>query len=127
MSKLNLSCEAWNALHQNTLRGFAIIRIQELQLILRDVAVHEKDGRRWAQLPSRPQLKDGKAITDAAGKVQYFPTASFESREVADAFSAAVIAAVLKREPNAFTADAPAARATAANGVRDAVDDSIPF
>jgi hypothetical protein len=127
MSKLNLSCEAWNALHRNTLRGFALIRIQELQLTLRDVAVHERDGRRWAKLPQKPQIKDGKVVTDVAGKVQYFAMAAFESREVADAFSAAVIAAILKRDPNAFSADAPAARATAGNGERAAMDDNIPF
>ena len=104
--KTTITCDDWRAVRRNTLLGFAAIKIRELHLTIRDVAVHEKGERRWAQLPARPQIKDGMAITDAAGKVQYFPVMAFEGRGVADAFSAAVCAAILAHEPRAFSAGA---------------------
>ena len=82
MSKMTITCDDWRSLHRNTLLGFATIKIQELHLLIRDVAIHEKDGRRWAQPPARPQIKDGALVTDAAGKPQYFPIMEFDGRGV---------------------------------------------
>ena len=45
------------------------IKIAELRLVIKDIAVHEKNGRRWVQLPARPQIKDGRAVTDDSGKI----------------------------------------------------------
>ena len=67
--KTTLVATDWRPLVRNTLRGFARIEIWELRMAIHDVAIHEKDGRRWAALPARPQLKEGKAITDDAGKI----------------------------------------------------------
>jgi hypothetical protein len=47
-------------------------------------------------------LKDGAVLKDAEGKAQYIPMLEFSSREVSNAFSAAVIAAVLAHTPDAF-------------------------
>ena len=103
--KTTITCDDWRAVRRNTLLGFAAIKIRELHLTIRDVAVHEKGERRWAQLPARPQIKDGEAITDAAGKAQYFPN-GLRGRGLPDAFSAAVCAAILAHEPRAFSAGA---------------------
>jgi hypothetical protein len=104
--KTTIVCDDWRALRRNTLLGFAAVTIQELRLTIKDIAVHEKNNRRWAQLPARPQVKDGKAITDPdTGKVQYFPLLAFTDRAVADAFSNAVVTAILKHEPRAFDED----------------------
>jgi hypothetical protein len=54
--KFSVAITDFRPLHKNTLRGFATIRIPELRLEIRDVAVHEKGSSRWAQLPARPQL-----------------------------------------------------------------------
>jgi hypothetical protein len=121
--KTTITCDDWRALRRNTLRGFASIKITELHLTIRDVAVHEKGERRWAQLPARPQIKDGIAVTDAAGKVQYFPVMTFEGRGVADAFSAAVCAAILAHEPRAFSAGTERPQAPQ----RGDMNDEIPF
>jgi hypothetical protein len=102
--KTTIVCDDWRSLRRNTLLGFATIKIQELHLLIRDVAIHEKDGRRWAQPPARPQIKDGALVTDAAGKLQYFPIMEFDGRGVRDAFSSAVCAAILAHEPRAFSA-----------------------
>ncbi len=126
MSKMTITCDDWRGLRRNTLLGFAAIQIKELHLTIRDVAVHEKDGRRWAQLPAKPQVKDGALVTGGGGKIQYFPIMEFDGRETRNAFSNAVCAAVLARDPGAFGADMPAAR-PAGNGARRDMDDEIPF
>ncbi len=102
MSKLTLTCSDWRALQKNTLLGFARISIVELGLTIHDVAVHQKGDRMWAALPARPWIKDGAVVTDDAGKVQYSPLLEFGRREVRDAFSNAVIHAVLESFPDAL-------------------------
>jgi hypothetical protein len=105
MSKLTITCEDFKQFHKNTLIGFATVKIEAMRLTIKDIAIHEKNDRRWAQLPAKPQIKDGSVITDSSGKAQYSPIMSFDSREVSDAFSDAVIKAILERDPRAFDAD----------------------
>jgi hypothetical protein len=96
---MKITCKKVQLLVRNTLRGFCEIHIAELDLVMRDVAVHEKNGSRWAQPPARPQLsKDGTAIKDEAGKIKYSQILEFGGRESRDRFSAAVVAAVLATE-----------------------------
>jgi hypothetical protein len=101
-SKLTITCLGFYPRHRNTLRGFCEIRINELRLVIRDIAVHEKGSARWVQLPSRPQIRDGELMHDEHGKIQYFHLMNFETRAVSDAFSAAVIRALLEFAPSAF-------------------------
>jgi hypothetical protein len=109
VKKLTITCSEFRALRRNTLCGFAVIEIAEMKLTIRDVAVHEKNESRWAQLPAKPQVKDGALVKDpATGKVAYTPVMDFTSREVRDAFSAAVVRAVLARAPDAFPMEARA-------------------
>jgi hypothetical protein len=126
--KASLVCDDWKALHRNTLLGFASIKIPELHLTIRDIAIHQKNGHRWAQLPAKPQIKDGAVVKDSTGRVVYFPMLAFDSREVANAFSAAVIDAILVHEPDAFSADddQPPPRRQQPPP-RDPMSDEIPF
>ncbi len=106
--KLSVTCESWKSLRRNTLLGFANVSIGELELKIADVAVHAKGDRRWAQLPARPWVKNGALVTGDDGKVQYSPILEFARREVADAFSRAVIEAILRVDPHALEmAEAP--------------------
>jgi len=107
--KQRVSCKSWRRFRKNTLVGFAAIKIHDLRLIVRDVGIHERDGRCWAQLPAKPVIKDGMPVQDNAGRLAYFPMMEFETRAVADAFSAAVVAAVRETDPEAF-ADVPVTR-----------------
>jgi hypothetical protein len=100
--KLTVTCESFHPLVRNTLRGFAEISIAEMRLTIRDVAIHQKGEARWAQLPAKPQIKDGVLVKAATGKVQYVHIMDFDSHDVRDAFSHAVVRAVLERFPNAF-------------------------
>jgi len=77
-------------------------RFRELRLEVRDVAVHRKGAARRAQLPAKPQVRDGALVKDDAGRVQYVHIMDFDSRDVRDAFSRAVIAAVIRFAPDAF-------------------------
>jgi hypothetical protein len=102
MSKLTLVCKSFRSFEKNTLRGFAEIFIEGMQLTIKDIALHQKNNSRWAALPAKPMIKDGAVLKDGDGKAQYIPMLEFSSREVSNAFSAAVVAAVLKHTPDAF-------------------------
>jgi hypothetical protein len=100
--KLTIKCVAWRALRRNSLRGFATVKIEEMRLAVHSVAVHEKNGKAWAQLPSQPWIKDGAHVKGDDGKPQYSPLFEFDSIAVHDAFSDAVVRAVLAYDPRAL-------------------------
>jgi hypothetical protein len=102
MSKLTIECKNFRPFAKNTLVGFAEVYVKDLALVIKDVSLHRKNTARWAALPAKPLLKDGLLMKDSEGKGQYMPFAEFTSREARDAFSAAVITAVLAHSPNAF-------------------------
>jgi hypothetical protein len=98
--KHSISLVSFRAVAKNTLVGFATIRIDQIRLVVHDVALHVKGASRWAQLPARPEVRDGALVIGDDGKVQYSITLEFEGgRAVRDAFSAAVWAAVITRHP----------------------------
>jgi hypothetical protein len=105
-NKLTVSCREFKPLVRNTLRRFAEVIIAELKLTIKDVAVHTKSNRYWAQLPSKPQIRDGALVKNDEGKVQYLPILAWDSRAVADAFSDDVIKAVRDLVPEVFEGDA---------------------
>jgi hypothetical protein len=101
--KLSVRCIEFKALQRNTLKGFATIAIDALRLEVRDVSIHRKGTSAWAALPSKPQIKNGELVKDPdTGKIAYVPILQWSSRQVADAFSRAAIAAVLERDPTAL-------------------------
>ena len=88
-------CTAWKPYEKNTLRGFADLWLRAVRLHVRGCAVHEKNGKRWVQLPARPQLDTAhNLVRDAAGKIQYATILQFDDREVADRFNAAALEAI---------------------------------
>jgi hypothetical protein len=100
--KLTVTCTDFRPMRRNTLCGFAKVRINEMHLVIHDVAIHRKGDSRWAQLPAKPQItKDGKTVV-RDGKTQYATILEFDSRDVRDAFSHRVIEAVLAFGPRAL-------------------------
>jgi len=88
-------CTAWKPFEHNSLKGFADLWLRPARLNIKGCAIHEKNGKRWVQLPARPRLdKDQNLIRDDAGKMQYWPVMEFDSREVADRFSEAALKAI---------------------------------
>jgi hypothetical protein len=102
--KLTITCTDFRPFHRNTLRGFATIHIDELKLTIHDIAVHQHDnGSRWVSLPAKPIVdREGNVKRTGEGKLEYAKLLSFDSRAVSDAFAAAVIAALLERDAQAF-------------------------
>ncbi len=88
-------CTAWKPYEKNTLKGFADLWLRAARLNISGVAVHEKNGKRWVQLPARPQLdKDRNLVCGEDGKIQYAKVMDFDSREVSDRFNAAALKAI---------------------------------
>jgi hypothetical protein len=84
---------SWKAVRKNSLRGFASIELPT-GLRIFDIPVLSARGKVWAALPSKPQLEDGQHRRDINGKPAYSPVLEWRSRDLADRFSAAVIALV---------------------------------
>lgn len=99
-------CEKWTARRSNTLHGFADVLLEATHLRIHDVAVHSKNGRRWAQLPGRPMIdRDGVVMRDEKNKTRYSPILEFTDREASDKFTRGVIDAVLQAHPDAFAGE----------------------
>ena len=45
---MTIKCEKWTPRRSNTLLGFADVLLEQTHLRIHDVAVHEKNGKRWA-------------------------------------------------------------------------------
>ena len=93
---------AWRRVRKNSLRGFATVELPVIGLKVLDVPVLETNGRRWATLPAKPQLEDGRQRCDAAGKPAYSPILAWRDRTLRDAFSERVVSLVLASDPGAF-------------------------
>ena len=102
--KLTIQVEAFKPLKSNTLHGFVDVRIVELHLLIHDLSIHQKNGKRWASLPSKPMVsRDGVVRRDErTGKVAYTPILEFGDAETRSAFSNRVIASLLEFAPAAF-------------------------
>jgi hypothetical protein len=88
----------WRPCERNTLRGFAKIKIPAWGLTLDGVALHEKEDRKWAQLPARPQIdKDGNVMREDSGKIKYAAIMEFTDKRKAWNFSDEVVAAVARK------------------------------
>lgn len=92
--KLQVEIAEWKAMGRGTLLGFVAVRIPAMRLTIRDCTVNESHGRRWIGLPGKAQIDGNRELVRRDGKVQYTPTCAFDSKEVGDAFSAAVLAAL---------------------------------
>ncbi len=93
-AKLIVEIAEFKAMDRGSLRGFVSVRIPAMRLTIRDCTVNESSGRRWVGLPGKAQIDGNRELVRRDGKVQYTPTCAFDSKEVGDAFSVAVLAAL---------------------------------
>jgi hypothetical protein len=97
-----IAIEEWKPRRQNTLIGFALVRLPS-GMRLHDVSVHMMGDRAWALPAAKPQInRHGTAIRDGDGKIKYIPIVSFETKALGDKFSAAVIEALRLAHPDAL-------------------------
>jgi hypothetical protein len=89
----------WRPMRKNTLHGFAVVELPS-GLVVRDISLHQKAGKWWASLPSRPVLDaEGKHVSNHAGHRQYSALLGWRDRNLADRFSAALIELVRAEHP----------------------------
>ena len=82
-----------------TLRGFATLELPS-GLIVREVTVHEKNGKWWVGLPAKAQIdRDGQVIKNEVGNIQYAAILNWRDRDLADRFSDTVVALVRVAHP----------------------------
>lgn len=89
-----MKCTAFKPLERNTLCGFATIALDSGVVIL-DVSLHTKNGKRWCSPPSRPMLdKQRQLVIGGDNKIQYCPVISFVDERTRWRWSAAAVAAI---------------------------------
>jgi hypothetical protein len=97
--------EDFRAIHKNSLRGFARVRLPS-GLILHDVGIHTGgDHKAWASPPSRPMLDhEDRALRGPDGKIiRYATIIAFATKEHRDRFSQVVVDAMREAHPEALT------------------------
>jgi hypothetical protein len=95
------------------LRGFCNIMLP-IGLKLVDVAVFTKGGQAWAALPAKPILDSQHRHHTVNGRRQFTPAAEWRDRALADRWSAAVVALVRARHPDALAEHGDHGRTAAA-------------
>jgi hypothetical protein len=92
----------WAPVGRGALVGRARIRLPS-GLEITDVAVFQKDGRRWSQFPAEVMRdREGRPLVDANGKARYRSSIRWETRPLQDRFSDTLVALVLAAHPAAF-------------------------
>jgi hypothetical protein len=79
----------WQRRNKNTLLGFATFRLTTIGLEIRDCPVHEKNGEKWLQMPSRP-------YQDQDGNTKYAYIIKFYEKERWHQFQASALKALDK-------------------------------
>jgi hypothetical protein len=80
---------------KNTLRGFATVRLTGVNLEIRDITIHEKNGNRWVSLPSKPYESDG--------ETKYSYIVKFYEKPTWERFQAEVLKQIAKLAPQPRT------------------------
>jgi hypothetical protein len=78
---------------KNTLRGFCVLTLSPSGLVLRDCALHDRDGKRWVSLPSKPQI-DSAGQLRKRGKPLYASIVEIPGRAERERFQRAALAAI---------------------------------
>lgn len=81
----------WQRIDKGALIGRAAVRLPS-GLEISDIGIFAKDGRRWAQLPAEMMRdRDGQPLKDERGKARYRSPLKWQSRDLQERFSAALI------------------------------------
>jgi hypothetical protein len=97
---------SFRAQRKNSLIGFACVELPN-SLVIDDCPVLTSgNGRAWAALPSKPQMRDGQHV-EIDGRKQYVAMLKWPNRTTQDAWSDAVVALVREHHPEAFDGAAP--------------------
>jgi hypothetical protein len=97
----------WKPRQSGTLRGFFTANLAS-GLVLRELMLHERDGKWWISFPSKPMLgADGVALRDERSKVRYgAPLIDFASSQARNRFSDQVLEALRQAPPQSVRSEA---------------------
>lgn len=76
----------YEPMQKGSLIGKASILIEEWKFIINDIAIFEKDGKRWASFPQSPK--------DIDGERKWMPVCCFHSKDLEFKFSDKMIEAL---------------------------------
>jgi hypothetical protein len=101
-----VSISDFKPLHRATLRAFFAATMPS-ELVLRELMLHERDGKWWISFPSKPMVGgDGVALRDERNKVRYgAPLIEFASPLARNRFSEQVLEALRQAHPEVFAED----------------------
>lgn len=89
-----MRCVDFKSVERATLRGFAVIEMPS-GLVLLDVSLHARDGKRWCSPPSKPMIdRDRRLMVDDDGKPRYAPLIEFIDAKTRFRWSSACVAAI---------------------------------
>jgi hypothetical protein len=93
-----ITASDWRAVVKNSLRGFVVLELSPSGLILRDCALHERDGARWVSLPSKAQIDaEGRQRKDSnTGKPLWSPVVEIRGKDQRERFQTAALIAIDK-------------------------------
>jgi len=93
-----IAASDWREVVKNSLQGFCVLTLSPSGIVLRDCALHKRDGKRWISLPSRPQLdSEGRHRKDpATGKALWLPVVEIKGKAERERFQNTALAAVDK-------------------------------
>jgi hypothetical protein len=95
---------AFKPLMRSSLRGFCTVELP-CGLVIEDVPVNLNHGKPWAALPSKPVLdRDGRHV-ESGGKKRYASLLDWNSRELGERWSQAVVDLVRQHHPDALEED----------------------
>ncbi len=99
-----ISISSAKPVHRGTLVGFVTVELPDIGFSISDLSIHERHGKRWAQMPSMPVLDGGRRQRSENGKLLYVPIFRFSSPMIREAFVAAIVEAV-ERETTLLAGD----------------------
>jgi len=112
-----IKCKRFFASESGCRKGNATILIEAWGLEINNVALFEKDGRKWVSMPQRMVEKDGKK--------EYFPYLRFTEKSRSQAFSDAAVKGIEEfiREQERQVPNEP----VGSHSSSDPFEEEIPF
>jgi hypothetical protein len=89
-----LIVENWLPAEKGNLRGFFDLTIQPLNIVIRDMCLHEDGGKRWISFPGKAQIDANGQLRKIGGKTQYVSIVQVQGEQERDAFKRMVLAAL---------------------------------
>ena len=92
----------WRPLRQNTLCGFATVRITP-GVVIHDLPIHTGGAGAYALWPGKPQIdRSGRVLTDENGRRRYTPVVEIPDPGLRERLSSAIVELVRRRDPGSL-------------------------